>query len=301
MKTITYLLYAGCNERCLFCFNHWRETGSMGELSFADKQKIIRNILALRPKMLTFSGGEPLLDKDFLPLLTYTREHNPTIPISVQTNATCLSDSLAGEMKKMRVGYLFISLHGSESVHNILTQNKFYQKTIAGITTARHVGLPVIMNTVVTKLNIHEIPTFLQSLAQFDVSAVQLSTVYGAGSALVHAKEIAPSHDELKMLVTSLTNRTYPFPLLLHAFDKKIIEGTRFHTDSCGAGEEEIAVFPNGDVTLCPAWEQTYGNILKDAWEKIEYNVQHGLITEKEVKTLCHECGGCALSRKAAA
>jgi len=273
----------------------------MNEISFADKQKIMQKILALHPKMLTLSGGEPLLDKDFLLLLRYIREKDQALPLSIQTNATYLTGIYTAEMKKQKVSYLFISLHGSENVHNTLTQSNFYRKTIAGIRAARRVGIPVVINTVVTKRNVHDIPFFLSSLAALDISAVQLSTIYGAGSALRHWSDIAPSDNEQKQLVHALHTQNYPFPLFLHAFEKKMLEGTRFHTDSCGAGEEEFAIFPNGDVTLCPAWEQTYGNILRDSWEKIEYNMQHGLLQEKEIKSLCHECGGCALAQKTAA
>ncbi len=301
MKTITYLLTAGCNEKCVFCFNHWRENEQMNEISFADKQKVIRNILALQPKMLTFSGGEPLLDKDFFPLLRYTREQNHIIPISVQTNATHLSETDAKEMKKLGVGYLFISLHGPERVHNALTQSKFYYKTITGIQAARKARLPVIINTIVTKQNIREIPSFLSSLSAWDISAVQLSGIYRAGSTIPRWETITPSEEELKPLVISLSTKTYPFPLLLHTFEKKLLKGTRFQTDACGAGEDELAIFPNGDVTLCPAWEQTYGNLLRDSWEDIEQNISHGIIQEKEIKNTCHECGGCALTRKAIA
>ena len=298
-KSFSYLVQAGCNEKCLFCLNPWRETGGMSTLHFPQQKKVVEKILALRPKMLVFSGGEPLLDPSFPELVVYARSIDASLPFSIQTNGTFLTQSIAEKLKQCSPLFLLISLHGPEEIHHKLTQSTMYQKAIEGIMHTCSAGIPVVVNIVVTKVNVASLPSFLRTLEELGISAVELSALYAGGSALAHP-EIQPSKKELKSLLQELKNEHYCFPLVFHAFEKEVMEDTPFHTDSCGAGEAELAVFPNGDVTLCPAWDKSYGNLLHDAWDNIEENIAIGMRQEKSVFSSCHDCGGCALVKKKA-
>ncbi len=297
MISVTYLINAGCNERCLFCFNHWRENGLMDTLPHDKKEYIVKKICDMRPEHLAFSGGEPLIDKHFVALLQYTRQQMPNLILSVQTNATLLTEDITKKMKAAGVAYILISLHGQENEHNALTGAKLYTKTIMGIKNAIAAHIPVVINTVVTSQNIAALPPFLKDVGSLGVSAVQLSALYAAGS-VISRKYLFPSPGQQKELVSAVTTMILPYTLSFHAFDREIV--APYSTDSCGAGEQEIAVFPNGDVTLCPAWEQSYGNLLQDDWTVIIKRIEQGLVVESERKTACNDCGGCLLSKKAA-
>ncbi|MBI4440764.1 radical SAM protein [Candidatus Woesearchaeota archaeon] len=297
MKSIVFLLQAGCNERCLFCFNHWREHGQMATLSPAEKRRAIDSVIALAPSMITLSGGEPLLDKGLPSLVDYIRQKAPQLPLSIQTNGTLLTPELAARFRT--VNYFFISLHGPEKIHNELTRGPFFHKTMQGIRIAAAAGIPVVLNTVVTRANIVSLPMFLKECAQLGIAALQLSALYAAGVARSR-HYLFPSMAQQRELVQAVSFLSLPYHVTFHAFEKHLLQGTPFHADHCGAGDEEIAIQPNGDVTLCPAWEQTYGNIMLDDWSVIEQQMKWGLAQEKPIISACQDCGGCALSRKAA-
>ncbi len=292
--SITYLVNAKCNEQCVFCFNHWREDGYMQNLLHNQKIQVIGRIIALGQRHLAFSGGEPLLDSRFQELVCHARKLAPSVSMSVQTNATLLTRHVARCMKEQRIGYFLVSLHGPERIHNTVTRAPFYRRTIGGIKNAIDANIPVVINTVVTKQNIIALPSFLKELASLGISAVQLSALYAAGSAA--ARDIFTSFGEQKRLVNTLPQINLPYPLVFHAFEKDVLDGTQWQTDACGAGNEEIAVMPNGDVTLCPAWEKACGNLLRDEWKMIERNIK--AMSAQDQAYSCDDCTGCLLSRK---
>lgn len=73
MKNVTFLVTNKCNFNCKHCFVH----GGLPlteELSFQEKLNAIEMLSCFGTKKVTFSGGEPLLDKDLLNLIVYTKE-----------------------------------------------------------------------------------------------------------------------------------------------------------------------------------------------------------------------------------
>ena len=200
-----------------------------------------------------------------------------------------LTDSIAKQLKNYNLCYIFVSLHGLKKEHNLLVNGNFFKKAVEGFNVALRNGIPVIINIAVTSKNIQIIPQLLDFLSQLNISAVQLSALYPAGNALLN-KDIFPSQIQIMGLFDSIFSKQYLFKIRLHAFDKKGLE--KFPIDNCGAGREEIAVFPNGDVALCPAWKETYGNILLDSKDIIVSNIQTAIY---ESQKSCRDCNGCML------
>ena len=68
IRTVVFM--QGCPLRCLFCHNP--ESWNMGEGQSMDSDELYKRILRFRPYFersgggVTFSGGEPLLQREFL-------------------------------------------------------------------------------------------------------------------------------------------------------------------------------------------------------------------------------------------
>ncbi|MFH1915787.1 MAG: SPASM domain-containing protein [Nanoarchaeota archaeon] len=60
---------------------------------------------------------------------------------------------------------------------------------------------------------------------------------------------------------------------------------------SCGALVQEVAIQPNGDVTMCPGSSDVLGNILKESLAEILENEP-----AREMKKM-HSCDGCLLMK----
>src|SRR3989344_2186876 len=73
--------------------------------------------------------------------------------------------------------------------------------------------------------------------------------------------------------------------------------------NTCGAGVNEIAINPDGEILPCPSWQEGIGNILKEDFKTILNNPKMKKITDRtELNSTCKTCnnfskckGGCLL------
>lgn len=132
-----------CNLRCKMCQYITYLEGvpasvqREGELSTEEWKNVIRQ--TGRYSFLTFTGGEPLLRKDFWELLEFASERARTHFI---TNATLLNASAAKrcvELAPKRMGgkglnFLGVSLEGPAEIHNEIRQQPgAYEKSASGL------------------------------------------------------------------------------------------------------------------------------------------------------------------------
>lgn len=136
-----------CNLRCMMCqYSTFLEgvpgaEQKEGELTTEEWKSVIRQ--TGRMSFLTFTGGEPLLRKDFPELLEYaslrTRTH-------VVTNATLLNDAMAEDFVRLapqRTGgrglnFIGVSLEGPPAFHDeIRRQAGAFDKAAAGLALLR--------------------------------------------------------------------------------------------------------------------------------------------------------------------
>ena len=75
-----------CNLRCPFCLEGSKPGDNRIEfLTLDDARRFIDEALDLGVKQFSFTGGEPFVNPEFLPILSYALEHRPCL---VLTNAT---------------------------------------------------------------------------------------------------------------------------------------------------------------------------------------------------------------------
>ncbi|MDP8247474.1 MAG: radical SAM protein [Candidatus Tritonobacter lacicola] len=78
---VTWLITYVCNLRCKYC-------SVTPAREHPDIQKAFRKIVAIKPKHLCISGGEPTLIPDFIDLMKELRARLPNTNIELNTNAT---------------------------------------------------------------------------------------------------------------------------------------------------------------------------------------------------------------------
>ena len=96
-----------CNLKCKHCYqNAGRQTAD--ELNVEQKLKIVDELDEAGIVALAFSGGEPLMKKDFFEVARRARERG--IFLAMATNGTLITKAMAKKLKEADVGYLEISL-----------------------------------------------------------------------------------------------------------------------------------------------------------------------------------------------
>lgn len=152
-----------CNQSCRFCF-------VSTHLPAAPDDAIERAIreAAARGRVITLSGGEPTLHPELVRYVRLARSLS-SAPIVLQTNAIRLAD---GELARSLVGAgvdeAFVSLHGaSAEVSDAVTHAPgTFEKTVRGLDQLHATDVRLEINFVICQANLHELPAWVELLAE---------------------------------------------------------------------------------------------------------------------------------------
>jgi MoaA/NifB/PqqE/SkfB family radical SAM enzyme len=122
--------------------------------SLEQEKAILRQIYNSGACGVAFEGGEPLLRKDLVDILAYSR----SLPLhtSLITNGTLLKSRI-NEIAPYINGVVYVSLDGLEKTHDsIRGVSGSFKKSVEGICAAQ-TKVPVTINTTVMAENVDEI------------------------------------------------------------------------------------------------------------------------------------------------
>jgi len=140
-----------CNMDCPFCYCPFDGTRS----NLATWRRVVDRLNELGVKAITFGGGDPFIYDDFRELLTYVRNNLKGIGfVQVDTNGLRLREE-DYELLSRTIDLLGLPLDGaSELIHaRMRARSGHFTSVLAGIRSARKAGVPVKINTVVSRMN----------------------------------------------------------------------------------------------------------------------------------------------------
>ena len=105
-----------CNLKCRHCYMSSDAQKYEGELTTEEAKRFIDDLAEFNVPVLLFSGGEPLMRKDFFELAEYAAAKG--IRPTLSTNGTLITREVAERIKKIGVGYVGISLDGLQEVND---------------------------------------------------------------------------------------------------------------------------------------------------------------------------------------
>jgi radical SAM protein with 4Fe4S-binding SPASM domain len=316
-----------CNLNCKHCYSGSGKS-RQNELSISEVKIGIDKLYNAGVSLIAFSGGEPLMRKDFFEILQYCKDIG--MAVSVASNGTLITREVASKLKDFEIWNVQISLDGKdEYTHDSFRGvNGAFNRTVEGIKNVVEAGIYTSIATTVTNENIEDVPElikFVQSLgAQSIISYNFIPT--GRGKFIVE-NDIAPKDRENLLKFLYKENKCINLEIVSTApqfgrvalqeetgSEKEFIPTHFFNTPKigplekisefiggCGAGRLYCAIRANGDIDPCVFMPITMGNILTDDFEKIwgENEVLNNLREKEAVKGNCgkcdyrHYCGGC--------
>ncbi len=134
-KSACILWFAGCNMRCLYCYNPEIVLGK-GTLSFEE----ILSFLHTRKNLLdavVFSGGECLLHKKIIPLITEIKRMGFLVKIDTNGSSHQVMQQL---LNQNLIDYVALDYKAPKSKFQAITQSKLYdsfEKTLDIILQAK--------------------------------------------------------------------------------------------------------------------------------------------------------------------
>jgi len=156
-----------CNLRCKHCYSTagkpWKD-----ELATKEALKVVDVLADAGVTALAFSGGEPLIRKDFFEIASYAAKRG--MFVAVATNGTMITKDIAKKMKECGINFVQISLDGKKETHEAFRGIRgIYDRVVEGVINAKDAGLITCISTTATKLNAHDIPEVMDFAEELEL------------------------------------------------------------------------------------------------------------------------------------
>jgi len=319
-----------CNLKCKHCYS---ESGNISktELSTEEAKKVVNQIADFGVTSLAFSGGEPLMRKDFFEVARHAVEAG--LYVSLATNGTLLNKENVRKLKEIGVHYVEVSLDGANATTHDFFRGKSgaFDQTMQGLKNCLKQDICTCVAITGTKNNLTEIPAVLEMSENMGIDRFTLFNFVpvGRGKDIV-ASDPSPQEreqllcylnkklaEEHKIAILSTTPQLARVALQAHSPTQDDIIMPLAHMEAtkiskrataladfiggCGAGRFYCAISPEGNVQPCVFMPLVVGNLKTEKLEDIWLNspVFKDLRDRGNLKGRCGSCefkfvcGGC--------
>lgn len=246
-----------CNLRCKYCFVVNETHISRKPLSIDIAKRFIENSGISK---VTFTGGEPMIFKEFEQLLDKCFDLG--IDVAICSNgfrSECLLKKLKERNKKV---YLQVSLDGTKPVHNkIRGSNKAYDEAAQLISRGCADGHRVTIVVTVYSENFTSLEETLQGLAKGRLP-VYINFVRSgdqvAGTDFIPVQKNDLSLEQIRQCFRLWEKYNAPY---MNRLDRLVMRGkteqvinycqTGQWSYKCTAGINDAVLYPNGEVAVC--------------------------------------------------
>ncbi len=315
-----------CNLQCKHCYQD-AQRALPDELDTHEAKQLICDLADAGVVVIAFSGGEPLMRKDFFEIAACARDRG--MYVALASNGTMITPEVAGRLKETGVAYVEISLDGKDAAHHDAMRgiDGAFERSVAGIKNCVREDLYTCSATTVTQDNYDQIPEIHRLAQDLGVPRVICFNFIPTGGVEMADKDITPCQREdlLKFLLAKNVPGQTPevlstapqfarvalqidedsgVPVRHFHLGAKLKGRTRMLADfigGCGAGRLYCCIEPQGDVQPCVFMPIKVGNIREQPFLDIWHTAPAlKKLRDRDCLTgACHSCenkyicGGC--------
>ncbi len=291
-----------CNLRCKHCYANATRSPAPDELILEEKFEVLRQLDEAGVAALSFSGGEPLINRDFWPVAKKAADLG--MYVSIATNGTLITEDVARRLREIGVRYVEVSLDSPipEEHDEFRGIRGAWNMAVRGIKNAKAVGLEVGIATTVTKMNYDRMPEMVSLARKLGVDRFIAFNFIptGRGREIIDL-DLSPKErtELLEYFYQELVKgglqvfSTAPFYAVVsmkHLDDGGKLAPTHFaelqvpekymsagfalaeFLGGCGAGRIYCSIEHNGDIQPCVFLPIKVGNVLEDGFLNVWQN-----------------------------
>lgn len=244
-----------CNVRCVHCYLAGRER----EMTLDELEGVLDQLASAGTLILTLSGGEVLLRRDFFEIAAAARRRG--FALRIFTNGTLLAEATADRLAALEPLAVEISLLGATpATHDGVTLKRgSFERTLRGVDLLVRRGVRVKLKTTLLTLNVDE----AQAMEEL---AARLGVEYQPSYVLMPTKDgrsdpLALQIDD-RALAAYLARRRRDVP-------EPAAPTSRDGDGLCSAGRAACSISPSGDVYPCVLMPLKAGNVLEAPFAEI--------------------------------
>ncbi len=305
-----------CNLKCFYCFSNDNNLKKMAKngLTVSEIKNILKDLSVSGTKVVEFSGGEPLMQKDFLEILRYSKALG--LEISFVSNGTLFSKEICEELVTL-VTNVNITLRGcDEFSHDKATGVEgSYVKTINSIKLLNSYGIKVGILYDPTYLNYENIYDYFTYLIEIEgvklnsifLNRINIRNIDNHGTekksyCLQTIEEYEIAFGQLDRIFTE-----YGIFIEIEAFPLcKVNEKYHRFLTRCNYGISNASIDFEGNLKMCPVSSKILGNLRNESVKTIwsESPIIKKFRTLEWMNAKCKSCldfeicgGGCYTSK----
>ena len=276
-----------CNERCVHCYLDHHDHG---EMTTAEIKHLLKEMAEAGVFILTLSGGEIFLRKDFFEILEYAREL--MFCVKLKTNAVLIREREAQRIRELGVESIQISIYSHRpEVHDAITLIPgSLKRSLDAIRFLKSQGLKVLIANVLMTQNRQDYPGVRALAAELGVECTLDPTVTPMMDGNRSTVSLGVDHSTLREVFRdpSLVEDVEEFCAIPAKADENELEAI-----PCSAGHTACYVSPYGDVFPCVQFPVPTGNVRRqrfvDIWRHSEKMNEVRSIRVKHLTT-CTQC-----------
>ena len=282
-----------CNERCVHCY---LDHDDHGEMTTAEIKHLLDEMAEAGVFILTLSGGEIFLRKDFFDLLEHARRL--MFCVKLKTNAVLIREREAARLRDLNVESVQISIYSHRAeVHDAITLIPgSLKRSVDAIRFLKSQGLKVIIANVLMTQNMQDYPGVRALAAELGVECTLDPTVTPMMDGNRSTVALGVEHSALRQVFrdTSLVGDVDEFCAIPAPAGEDEMEST-----PCSAGHTACYVSPYGEVFPCVQFPLPTGNVRQqrfvDIWRHSEQMNDVRSIRLKDLTTCpsCTHAGTC--------
>ncbi len=169
---VAWELTRRCGLQCKHCRAASDDTAYESELTTDECCRTVDAIARLSKPMLILTGGEPLQRDDVYTIARYATDKG--LRVVMATCGHLLTHDVVAKLQESGVVAISVSLdaatpEGHDAFRGVPGS---YAKTLHGLTYWKEAGLPFQINTTVSSMNVHELPSILEQAISIGASAM---------------------------------------------------------------------------------------------------------------------------------
>ncbi|MGN0967299.1 MAG: radical SAM protein [Candidatus Coprovivens sp.] len=304
LEALFFEVTSRCNARCEHCGSSCGDFVPKDEMTYDEIISVMDDVAEhYNPKdiMFFFTGGEPLVRKDFFELTDYANKLG--FAWGITTNGMLIDEETVKKMVETNMYSVSVSIDGLKETHEKFRKVPgSFDKILKGIQLMHESNaIPVIqVTTCVNKKNIHELEEMHKLMKKIGIKNWRIITVDPIGRAKDN-DELLLSPEQYKQVFNFMLEKRIEDPEMTIMYGcghywgnvlNTMLIGT-FYT--CFTGYWVASILSNGDIFGCPDIERLpeliEGNIRKDKFSDVWEN---GFKRYRKIDRTCNEtCAAC--------
>ena len=268
-----------CPLQCPYCSNPLEMERAANELTTEEWKRVIDEAAELGILQIHFSGGEPTARRDLVELVAHARAAG--LYSNLITSGVLLDQAKLAALAAAGLDHVQLSFQDSESEggDRIGGYKGGHEKKLKVARLVREAGLPLTLNLVVHRQNLHHLGALLDMAVTLDAQRVEIAHVQYYGWALKNRAALMPTRAQLEEATATVEAARARLKGRL-TIDYVVPDYYAKRPKSCmgGWGRQFINISPSGKVLPCHAaetittlhFDSVRERSLKDAWENSE-------------------------------